>query len=73
MTWLAAAERVMAGSDVEWWTVEDLLAAIRAAGLRDMTYAKTPKDTLRRDLRLRGAETFEEVDGMFRLVPASDQ
>ncbi len=72
LTWLAAAERVMESSDVEWWTVDDVLAAIRAAGLRDMTYAKTPKDTLRRDLRLRGAETFEEVDGLFRLAPASD-
>lgn len=59
----------MATSDVAWWTVEEVLAAIRAAGLRDMTFAKTPKDTLRRDLRLRGGETFEEVDGLFRLAP----
>lgn len=73
LTWQAAAERVMASSDVEWWTVEDVLAAIRAGGLRDMTCAKTPKDTLRRDLRLRGTERFEEVDGLFRLVPANDQ
>lgn len=73
LTWLAAAERVMADAEVEWWTVDEVLTAIRAAGFRDMTYAQTPKDTLRRDLRLRGVGRFEEVDGMFRLAPPHDQ
>lgn len=65
-TWLDSAKAVMRGSD-HLWSVDQLVEAIRAANLRDLTWAKTPQATLRRDLRHRGQEDFEEVEGRFRL------
>lgn len=66
-TWIEAAVEVMRGSS-EWWTPQDIVAAIAEAGLRDISGAKTPEATLRRDLTCRASTLFERDGSRFRLV-----
>jgi predicted nucleic acid-binding protein len=68
VTWLQAAEIVMteAGPD-DWWSAEELLEAIIGLGLRDITAAKTPIQTLRRDLNSYGHRRFVKEGGLYRL------
>jgi hypothetical protein len=51
-TWLEAACAVLRGAGVEPMHVKDIMSAIRESDLRDLSTAKTPEATLRRDLRL---------------------
>lgn len=66
-TWVEAAVQVAKEEPERVWTVEDLVSSIVKADLRDVSAAQTPEATLRRDLRLRGADHFEQVESGFRL------
>lgn len=67
-TWLQAAAIVGASAPERVWTVGELVSEIREQGLRDLSEARTPEKTLRRDLDLRGSAYFERVDGGFKLL-----
>ncbi|MEU2030115.1 PIN-like domain-containing protein [Nocardia amamiensis] len=76
LTWVSAAARVAAGAPEHVWSVAELVTEISRQGLRDISGARTPEATLRRDLALRDNLHFERVDGGFRLrtgasVPAA--
>jgi hypothetical protein len=66
-TWLDHAEVVMTSDPERWWTPEDLVAEIEARGLRDLSRARTPVKTLRRDLAIRGVDRFESSPRGYKL------
>ena len=68
LTWVESAAQVALTDPIRSWTVGELVDGIRARGLRDLTSAKTPEATLRRDLTLREQSYFLAIgDGAFRL------
>ncbi|WP_242086465.1 PIN-like domain-containing protein [Microbacterium lacticum] len=67
LTWVQAAARVAAAEPERVWTITELVEQIADSGLRDLSGARTPEATLRRDLLLRDAQHFEQVDGGVRL------
>lgn len=69
-TWVQAAATVAATAPERVWTVNDLVAEIRRLGIRDVSAARTPEATLRRDLSLRDGTYFDPVDGGFKLRSA---
>ncbi|NUU05905.1 PIN-like domain-containing protein [Leifsonia sp. C5G2] len=78
-TWVRAAATVAATSPERVWTVNELVSEIRRLGIRDVSVARTPEATLRRDLSLRDGTYFEHVGSGFRLrsdvrgtLPGSD-
>ncbi|WP_311379652.1 PIN domain-containing protein [Arthrobacter sp. ISL-48] len=66
-TWIEAARQVAGDEPERVWTVDELVASIAATELRDISSAQTPEATLRRDLRLRGGELFEQIGSGFRI------
>jgi len=66
-TWIEAASQVAQDEPGRVWTVDELVASIAVADLRDLSSAQTPAATLRRDLRIRGGELFEQIGSGFRL------
>lgn len=66
-TWIEAARQVAEDEPERVWTIDELVASIVKAGLRDISFAQTPGATLRRDLNLRGGELFEKVGSGFRI------
>lgn len=66
-TWVQAAATVAATAPERVWTVNDLVAEIHRLDIRDVSGARTPEATLRRDLSLRDETYFEQVDGGFKL------
>lgn len=71
LTWVQAAARVAATEPDRVWTIAELVEQIGDSGLRDLSGARTPEATLRRDLLLRDAQHFEQVDGGVRLRQSS--
>jgi rRNA-processing protein FCF1 len=68
VTWLQAAEVVMSEGPLgSWWSVEEMVDAISSAGLRDTSSAKTPNQTLRRDLNSYGQRRFVKDGPLYRL------
>lgn len=62
------AAAIVATRDPEHvWTVSELVSEIGKQGLRDISTARTPEATLRRDLSLRDSTHFEQVDGGYKL------
>jgi hypothetical protein len=69
LTWIAAAVEVAREDPGKAWSVSELVYEIRERGLRDLTNALTPEDTLARDLRLRQEGIFVRTsDGSWRLA-----
>lgn len=66
-TWVQAAAVAAATAPERVWTANDLVAEIRRLGIRDVSAAKTPEATLRRDLSLRDGTYFDPVNGGFKL------
>lgn len=66
-TWIQAAVMVAEDKPEHAWTVPELVSEISRRGLRDISGARTPEATLRRDLTARGQPHFEQVDGGFVL------
>jgi hypothetical protein len=69
-TWLEAAAEAARTSPDKVWTVDALLEKIREMGLKDLSRAKTPEATLRRDLSVRDERFFVPVDGGYKLRDA---
>lgn len=66
-TWVRAAATVAASAPERVWTVNELVSEIRRLGIRDVSAARTPEATLRRDLSLRDGTYFNPVEGGFKL------
>jgi hypothetical protein len=66
-TWVRAAATVAASAPERVWTVSELVSEIRRLGIRDVSAARTPEATLRRDLSLRDGTYFNPVEGGFKL------
>lgn len=67
LTWVDAACEVMSGSD-DWWHPREIVAAVAERGLRDISGARTPEDTVRRDLVYRTTDLVEYDGSRFRLM-----
>lgn len=73
LTWIEAAVEVARTDPDKSWSLSDLVAGIEQLGLRDLTNARTPEDTLGRDLRLRQEGLFVRTDdGGWRLAAGED-
>lgn len=68
LTWVEAAAKVARIEPDRTWSVSELVNEIGKRGLRDLSTARTPEATLRRDLSLRDDTYFEAVDGGYRLL-----
>lgn len=73
LTWIEAARKIAEEDPERVWTVDELVTNIAAHELRDVSSAVTPAATLRRDLRSRGGDHFEQVGSGFRIrtLPAT--
>lgn len=58
LTWIEAALEVAKTEPRKSWSLSELVAGIADLGLRDLSNARTPEDTLGRDLRLRQEGLF---------------
>lgn len=73
LAWIQAAEQVALTEPGRSWSVAELVDEIRHRGLRDLSGARTPEATLRRDLSLRDGVIFEkDGNGRFRLRHSSN-
>lgn len=69
LTWVGAAMEVAKTDPGRSWSLPELVAGIEELGLRDLRNARTPEDTLGRDLRLRQEGLFVRTsDGGWRLA-----
>lgn len=72
LTWIQAAVRVAKSEPERVWSVADLVEEISNRGLRDLSDARTPEATLRRDLSQRDDVFFEDTEGGYRLKAAHE-